>query len=168
MRSLRIFAIVLLVAGAGLNLRAGADDAPSPEALQAAKELFTVLSPDMRGELVGRITNAFWPTVEREAHAAHIDDATLAELRKQFDQIQLAFLAEAMKEAPAIYARHFTVDELHELTAFYRTPTGAKALHEMPQVMGEFTSILIPRLQEVQQQIGEAVDKVLHEDGHAK
>ena len=26
----------------------------------------------------------------------------------------------------------------NELSAFYRTPTGTKALHEMPQVMGEF------------------------------
>ena len=34
----------------------------------------------------------------------------------------------ALGEAPAIYARHFTVSELKEITAFYRTPAGAKAL----------------------------------------
>jgi hypothetical protein len=30
------------------------------------------------------------------------------------------------KDAPAIYARQFSVQELNEMTAFYRTPTGAE------------------------------------------
>jgi uncharacterized protein len=73
-----------------------------------------------------------------------------------------------MKEAPPIYARHFTVDELHQLTAFYRTPTGAKALHEIPQVMGEFTALLVPRLQDVQRQTSEAFTRILKEHGYGK
>jgi len=32
-------------------------------------------------------------------------------------------------EGPAIYARHFTAQELREIMAFYRTPTGGKLLH---------------------------------------
>ena len=80
----------------------------------------------------------------------------------------IAFVTDAMKEAPPIYARHFTVAELHELTAFYRTPTGAKALHEIPQVMGEMTALLVPRLQEVQRQTSEAFGKILREHGYGK
>jgi uncharacterized protein len=166
MRSLRIFTVVLLLAAGGQQLRA--DDTPSPEALQAAKELFTVLSPDTTAQLAGRITSAFWPMVEQRAHADKIDDATVAEMRKEFDRIQQAFLADAMKEAPAIYARHFTVGELHELTAFYRTPTGAKALHEIPQVMGEFSALLVPHLQDMQRDTTEAFNKILRERGYVK
>ena len=73
-----------------------------------------------------------------------------------------------MKEAPPIYAKHFTVEELHQLAAFYRTPTGAKALHEIPQVMGEMTALLVPRLQDVQRQTGEAFGKILREHGYGK
>ncbi len=166
MRRLRIFTVVLLLAAGSQQGRA--DDTPSPEALAAAKELFTVLSPDMTAQLAGRITNAFWPTVVERARADKIDDATVAELRKEFDRIQQAFLTDAMKEAPAIYARHFTVGELHELTAFYHTPTGAKALHEIPQVMGEFSILLVPRLQDLQRDTTEAFNKILRERGYVK
>lgn len=44
------------------------------------------------------------------------------------------------------YAQHFTLDEIHHLTAFYRTPTGQKTIQEMPslthqiiQQVGEFS-----------------------------
>jgi hypothetical protein len=165
-RTLRILAIVLLLAGAGE--RARADDAPSPEAMQAANELFTILSGDMMKQLTGQMTGAFWPTVEQRAHADKIDDATIAELRTEFERIQLAFVTDAMKEAPPIYARHFTVAELRNLAAFYQTPTGAKALHELPQVMGEFATLLVPRMQDLQRETTEGFSKILHAHGYAK
>jgi uncharacterized protein len=166
MRTLRILAVVLLLAGAGESARA--DDAPSPEALQAANELFTILSADMMNQLTGQMTAAFWPAVEEKARAEKIDDATIAELRTEFERIQLAFVTDAMKEAPPIYARHFTVAELGELKAFYRTPTGAKALLELPLVTGEFATHLVPRLQDVQRQTSEGFNKILREHGYVK
>jgi uncharacterized protein len=164
MRTLRIVALVLLLAGAGGAARA--DDAPSPEAITAAKELLAVLSPDMMKQLTGSIAASFWPVVEQKARAEKIDEATIGELRTEFERIQLAFVSDAMKEAPPIYARHFTIDELHDLTAFYQTPAGAKALREIPQVMGEMTKLLVPRLQDVQRQTSEAFTKVLREHGY--
>ena len=114
MRALRILAVVLLLAGAGE--RARADDTPSPEAIAAANELFTILSADMMKQLTGQMTGAFWPVVEQKAHADKIDDATIAELRAEFERIQISFVTDAMKEAPPIYARHFTVAELRDLS----------------------------------------------------
>jgi uncharacterized protein len=165
MRTLRIAALVLLLAGAGGYARA---DDPSPEALTAAKELLAILSPDMMKQLTGSITANFWPVIEQKARAEKIDEGTIGELRSAFERIQVAFVNDAMKEAPPIYARHFTVDELHELAAFYRTPTGAKALHEIPQVMGEMTALLAPRLQDVQRQTSEAFSKILRDHGYGK
>lgn len=161
----------LLFAGllsAGLGTHARADDAPSPEALQAANELFTIVSGDTLKQLTTQITNAFWPGVEQSARVEKIDDATIAELRKEFDRIELAFVTDALKQAPPIYARHFTVDELKELAAFYRTAIGGKALHEMPVVMGEFTATLVPRLQNIQSEATEAFEKILRERGYKK
>jgi len=166
MRTLRILAVLLLIAGVGEGVRA--DEAPSPEALAAANELFTILSADMMKQLTGQMTNAFWPVVEQKARADKIDDATIAELRSEFERIQISFVTDAMKDAPPIYARHFSVAELRDLIAFYRMPTGAKALREMPQVMGEFATQLVPRMQDLQKQITEAFNRVLQEHGYSK
>jgi hypothetical protein len=166
MRTLRILAIMLLIASAGQ--RATADDAPSPEALQAANELFTILSADTMKQLTGQMTATFWPTVEQKARAEKIDDATIAELRTEFERIQVAFVTDAMKEAPPIYARHFTAAELRDLNAFYRTPTGAKAIHELPIVTSEFAAQLMPRLQDVQHQTTEGFNRILRAHGYVK
>ena len=165
MQTLRVLFIALLLAGASEGARA--EDA-SPQALQAANELFAILSKDMMSQLLGQVTNAFWPAVEQKARAEKIDDATIGELRKEFDRIQIAFVTDAMKGAPPIYARHFNADELRELIAFYKTPTGAKALHELPAVMGEFTAQMVPRLQDVQRDTNEAFTKVLRDHGYIK
>jgi hypothetical protein len=53
-----------------------------------------------------------------------------------------------MKEWSAdIYARRFTVAELKELVAFYRTPVGRKLASKTPEIMGEVgkkVSVVIP------------------------
>jgi uncharacterized protein len=166
MRIFQLLIAAVLLTGFGTHVRA--DNAPSPEALQAANELFTIVSGDTLKQLTTQITNAFWPSVEQSARAEKIDDATIAEMRKEFDRLELTFVTDVLKAAPAIYARHFTVDELHELTAFYRTAIGSKALHEMPVVMGEFTATLVPRLQEIQVKATESFDKILREHGYKK
>jgi hypothetical protein len=63
---------------------------------------------------------------------------------------------EAFVEASAaIYARHFTVDELKQITAFYRNPVGQKMLEKLPIVTQE--SVVIG------QKFGEMVGKQLQE-----
>jgi uncharacterized protein len=166
MRALRVLAVLLLLAGASERLRA--EDAPSPEALQTANELFSILSPDLMRQLVARVTGLIWPALEQKARADKIDDATIAELRQEFDRFQMQYLADIMKLAPPIYARHFTVDELHQLIAFYQSPIGVKAMKELPQVMGEFVAAITPRLQELQPQAAEAFDKILRAHGYPK
>lgn len=167
MRLGSLLIVALLLAGASTAARA--PSSPPPEALQAAQELFSIMSGDMLKQLTTQITNAVWPQIEQKARAAKIDDATIAELRSEFERVEIGFLTESLKEAPAIYARHFTAAELHDLVAFYRSPTGSKALSEMPQVMGEFyATSMVPHMAGLQQQINEATTKVLREHGYAK
>jgi uncharacterized protein len=40
-----------------------------------------------------------------------------------------------------LYAKHFSADELRAMTAFYRSPVGAKMVRTMPQLMGESMQI---------------------------
>ena len=165
MRLLRSFIALVLLFGLSGN---APDETPSPEALQAASELLAILSGDMTKQLAAMLTNAFWPAIEQRARGQNIDDATLSDLRKEFERIQVNVLADAMKGAPQIYARHFTASELKDLTAFYRTPTGAKTLVEMPIVTGEFAASLMPRVQEIQQQMSDVFDKTLRAHGYIK
>lgn len=44
---------------------------------------------------------------------------------------------QAMDKMYAIYAKNFTTDEIRQIIAFYKTPTGAKTLTAMPQVVNE-------------------------------
>jgi hypothetical protein len=167
MRVFRILGVLLLVATAGVM--AGAEDTPSPEAIAAASELLSITTIDMRKQLMTQINRLVWPAIEQElARSKAVDNATVAELQAAVERIQLQELNELMKAAPPIYARHFTVDELHQLVAFYRTPLGNKTLHEMPLVLGEFVTAIAPRLQEIQTQATDAADKVLRAHGYLK
>jgi hypothetical protein len=167
MRLGRLLMIAFLLAGSASAARA--QSSPSAQALQAAQELFSIMSGDILKQLTTQITNAVWPQVEQKARAANIDDATIAELRSEFERVEVGFLTDSLKEAPTIYARHFTTAELHDLVNFYRSPTGNKALSEMPQVMGEFyATSLVPHMAGLQQQINEAMTRVLREHGYSK
>lgn len=66
-------------------------------------------------------------------------------------------LDDMMRETAQLYARHFTVAELHQIAAFYKTPVGTKMLTAMPQVMGEAMQIsqrvVMPRVSVIMQKI---------------
>ena len=147
---------------------AAADDTPSPEAIGAAKELLALVSPDLATQFTSQMTATFWPQVEEQVRANKIDDQTIAAMRAAFEQIQRKFIETAMSDAPPVYARHFTVAELHDLTAFYRSPTGSKALHELPEVMGDLAGLIVPRLPAAQQEISAEFDRILHDHGYPK
>jgi len=159
--------IVLILTAAGLPslpVCAQAPAAPSPEALQVAKDLFALLSKDMIAQLVHQVTAQVWPPIERQL-AGKADAATIAELRKEFEGIQRDNLSEVLQGGPEIYARHFTAAELRQLLEFNRSPLGQKALHELPQIMGEVTAILIPRMRDVQVRTRDAFIKILRARG---
>ena len=166
MRVLRVIvllALLLFVPGA-----ARADTEPPADAVKAAQELLALVSPDLSRQLTEQMTATFWPQVEERGRGSGIDDATLAEMRDAFVRIQRQFIDTAMKDAPAVYARHFTAAELHELAAFYRTPTGAKALRELPQVMSDLAGLIVPRLPKAQEEISAAFDQILKAHGYPK
>src|SRR3974377_501599 len=67
-----------------------------------------------------------------------------------------------LEKAPAIYARYFSASELRDIAAFYKTPSGSKALSLMPKVMGDFSStVLVPLMQPMQAEMQTAMQTVL-------
>jgi len=64
---------------------------------------------------------------------------------------------EMMQDTAALYARHFTVTELRQIAAFYKSPVGAKMLTSMPQLMNESMQsgqrIVMPRIARIMQKL---------------
>jgi uncharacterized protein len=135
------------------------------EALQAANELTSIISADAVNQITRELAAGFWPNVENSLKS-QVDDATLSELRADFDHRLAQFGAEAMKGAPAIYAKYFTAQELRDITAFYRTPTGAKALQTMPKVMFEYLAGVRPQVQEFQAGVRTSVQEIMQKHGY--
>ncbi|MBI3705535.1 MAG: DUF2059 domain-containing protein, partial [Rhizobiales bacterium] len=69
---------------------------------------------------------------------------------------------------PAIYARHFTVAEMGELVAFYKTPTGAKALRELPKVTAESFAMIAPRMAPFKHEVAASVEAIMQKHGYKK
>jgi uncharacterized protein len=138
--------------------------APTPEALAAAKEVMAVMSPDMVKQMMQGMVGQMWPQIA-QSFGPKVDAATSAELRAEFERTLQDWVIESMKDMPAIYARYFTVAELHELAGFYKTPVGAKALAVMPRVMGDFSATMMPRMTTFQQQLQGRLQAILQKHG---
>jgi hypothetical protein len=52
---------------------------------------------------------------------------------------------------------------MREMTAFYQTPTGRKALTVMPRLMTEFVTAMAPRLQNLETRVGQLVANLLNQ-----
>lgn len=167
LRRVAVFAVVAL-SGVPIGLQpVAAQNAATPEALQAARDLMAVLNKDTLHQMVSKMTEQVWPVVERGLRTKQpkISDGVVAELRSEFERIQLDYISGVLADAPVIYARHFSAAELRELLAFYRTPVGAKSLRELPQITAEAIALVMPRLQQVRTQTMDAFTKVLRQRG---
>ena len=144
-----------------------AQDAGSPEALQAAQELTAIVTGDTIAQMSHSLTSQMWPRIEAK-FGGQVDAATLAELRTEFEASVASFTGAVMKDAPPIYAKYFSAQELHNLLAFYRSPTGAKSLAAMPKVTADITAQMMPRLQPFQAELVTRLDAVMQKHGYKK
>jgi uncharacterized protein len=100
--------------------------AQSPESLAAAHELMGVIKPANQFKAV-------LPALIQSMKSTLVQGRP--ELEKQYDAMMPAFYESAQKRfneladsIAVIYASNFTADELRDIIAFYRTPTGQTLL----------------------------------------
>ncbi|MGH6727289.1 MAG: DUF2059 domain-containing protein [Pseudolabrys sp.] len=159
----RLLRIVLLCGC--LAVPARAQDAGSPQALQAAQELASIITGDTIVQMSSALTAQLWPRIESQ-FGSKVDAATMADLRTEFERTLASSTAEMMKDAPAIYARHFSAQELHDLLTFYKSPTGKKALQVMPTVMADVTTQMMPRMEAFEQKLNTRLEAVMQKHGY--
>jgi hypothetical protein len=160
-----IVLVIAFVLRAAVVAEAQTPQAPAPDALNAARELLAVMSPDMIGQTVQGMTAQIWPSIQQQL-GPKVDQATLAELREEFVRSLQQFVSDSMQDAPAIYARYFTADELRQIAAFYKTPAGAKALQTLPKVTADYFGTMMPRMAGFQQQMNGRIQAILEKHGY--
>ena len=161
---MRWFLVALVGLLSAMSVAAHAQAPGSPQAQEAAQELLNVISTDMLGQTGRAMSAQVWPQLEAEL-GSKMNPAALTELRGEFEKMLERFLVESMKDAPALYAKHFSAQELRDITAFYKTPAGAKALQLMPAVTAEYFSTLMPRMESFQREIAVMTQRVLQKHG---
>jgi uncharacterized protein len=171
---MKIVRALLLASAVGMSVAvpaAAQQAAPSPEAIEEARKLIAIMSPDMIKDMNTKIFAQIWPPTEQALRTqfATLDAATAdgvkAEIRATLENELNAEVTTMMGTMPAVYARYLTVAEMRDIQAFYRTPSGAKALKVMPEMMGEMMGNLTPRLQGMMQRINVAVIGILQKHG---
>ena len=160
-----LFAVALAVAAPSVRAQIPAQS--SAASSEAARDLFTVLFEQAFSTLNTQAVESAWPSIETAVRAQNpkIDAATLAELRREFERIRLAQLYEVTKALPAIYARLLTPEEMRDIAAFYRTPSGRKMLQALPQIMTEGFATALPRMQAVNGETNAAFLALLRDRG---
>jgi hypothetical protein len=130
-----IFIPVLVLAALLLGGRPAAAQEPPPDALAAAREL-------VAASHAGDQLKILLPLIIQQLKPAIVQGR--AEIARDFDALipQLIESATAQSDAFAdgiaiVYARNFSVDELRQLTSFYRGPIGQKLLDKMPTIAKE-------------------------------
>jgi len=134
---LRLLAALLLVA-IGLCAASGAraQDNADPQRLALGAQLLDLAgTKSMIGQMLDQMAPGMTKLVQqanpgKEQEVADVmNNYILPEMRKN--------LPEAVKACAAVYANHFTVDELSQLIAFYQSPIGHKLVQEQPAMSRE-------------------------------
>ena len=158
----RVLAVLLLAVSLAVPARA---QEPSAETLAAARDLSAIMTGDTVTQMTAAMAAQIWPAIEQQL-GAKVDAATLAEMRTEFEGTLKAFTGEMLKDAPEVYARHFSAQELRDMVAFYKSPSGSKALHEMPKVMADVGLRMAPRLQTLQSDLDQRMGAILQKHGY--
>ena len=169
-----LIAAVVLIASAPAFAQtpavpASAQATPDPAAAQAVRELLdTMQYKDVTAKALKQMSQTM-PAMFRQMSNASISrdpklspeqqKVALAKAEKGIPEAMIAMdalfsdptLIDEMGAAVIpIYTRYFTIDEIHQLTVFYKSGAGVKMLAVMPQLMSESMQvgqqIMIPRI----------------------
>lgn len=138
--------------------------ASSPDTLAAARELVEAArTTEQFRTLLPLIVQQMKPAIVQGRPEVERDYDKIMPLLMEAANQQVAGLAD---EVAGIYARNFAVDELRELTAFFRTPTGRKFLDITPVIAQESMSMGQKFGQRVARELQTRIREELRKRGH--
>jgi hypothetical protein len=116
-----------------------------PERLTLAREMFTMMHLDtaMRGVFSNALNSM--PVVAGNSQ----NSARAQQFIKSYSAAMDADFPNIVDDMAEVYARVFTVQELRDTLAFYRTPSGQAALNKMPIVMQQLMPLVMKTMPRV-------------------
>ena len=135
MRSLVVAALAAALFAAGPVRAQTPTPSVAPENLAAARELVSAMkvADQFKAQVPSLIANIKPVIVQNRPEVEKKYEAMMPTFQQQAMQ-RVDELTEAMA---TIYARYFTVDDLHVIAAFYGTPTGQKVLEVNPSITAQ-------------------------------
>lgn len=156
---------LLTIAGILLLLAYGASaQAPSPEALSAARKLVVTLKiADQYRALLPQLLLKLRPVVAQDRpEIEHDYDAMTA----PGAEIYAPFFTAMVDQIAAVYAASFTLDELRQIEAFYAQPAGQKLLARSDALAQASTQIGQDVGQKAADQLKQRLIEALRQKGH--
>ena len=156
---------LLAIAGTLLLLVGGAfAEAPSPEAMTAARKLVATLKiADQYRALLPQLLLKLRPVVAQDRPEIERDyDAMTA----PGAEIYAPFFASMVDQIAAVYAASFTLDELRQIEAFYAQPAGQKFLAQSDALAQASAQIGQDVSQKAADQLKQRLIEALRQKGH--
>jgi uncharacterized protein len=161
----RLLIIAGIFSGMLLGLTCSAmAETPSPEALTAARSLVTTLKLSDRYK-------ALLPAILLSIKPALVQDRP--EIERDYDamttmiaDVYTPFYNAMLDNAAAIFANTFTVDELHQIEAFYRLPVGQKFLQAQPAIVQQSMDAAQDISRKAAEEIRARLTEALRQKGH--
>jgi hypothetical protein len=156
---------LLTIAGVFLLLLGGASaEAPSPEAMNAARKLVVTLKiADQYRALLPQLLLKLRPVVSQDRPEIERDyDAMTA----PGAEIYAPFFASMTDQIAAVYAASFTLDELRQIEAFYAQPAGQKLLAQSDALAQASAQIAQDVSQKAADQLKQRLIEALRQKGH--
>jgi hypothetical protein len=156
----------LLVVGSLLlaSLGAARAQSPSPEAMTAARELVTTLKlSDQYKALLPVILLGIKPVLVQDRPEIERDyNAMMPAIADAYTPYYNAMIDSIAK----VYAENFSVDELHQITAFYREPVGQKFLQKSQSILRQGVQIGEDTGHKAAEDLKAKLTQLLREKGH--
>lgn len=155
----------LIAALVSIQAPANAQDEVDDAALTAAVEL-------VRASGMSKMLETMLPLISNQIIDLMVK--VKPELKGQYDAFIREFLKTAMgegreevfREIAMLYARKFTADEINDVVAFYKSPTGLRMLELLPEIQAEASKIGQAWGSNVARRSLERLRAKLKEDGH--
>jgi hypothetical protein len=136
-RALSVYALMLAALLAISPLKPAI--AQSPDAIAAAKELMVVMkATDQYKAIIPSLLKMMKDVIVQGRPDVERDYNLLVPV---MEQAMNANIDEMLDKVAGVYARNFTVEELRDITAFYRSATGQKLVERQPDIMKESMAI---------------------------
>ncbi|RXH17620.1 DUF2059 domain-containing protein [Bradyrhizobium guangzhouense] len=157
-RLLAIAGILLLLVGSAFA------QAPSPEAMNAARKLVATLKvADQYRTLLPQLLLKLRPVVAQDRPEIERD---YDEMTAPGAEIYAPFFTAMVDQIAAIYAASFTLDELRQIEAFYAQPAGQKFLAQSDALAQASAQIAQDVSQKASDQLKQRLIEALRQKGH--